>query len=212
MKANDHDSDDFCVINPDAPPPVLRTARTLCGPRVLTDPVQEPHRVSYFERGAHALGKAVRSHNQACSPCARAARATSEARSTRTKKIGRPPRKWMRRCIAGVEASGGSNPKLGGPGAICGSLWYRKLSPKKRAEIRREYEARTGKKWIHTVKIRKPGILRAHILSVYGKGGFDEKGRIRCDLLTRMAHEPGVWGKRARYALNLRRIGGTCAA
>jgi len=211
MKEN---ADDFCVINPDAPPMVRKTAHTLCGPRVMTDPVQEPHRVSYFQRGAREVraastSRASRAHS-ACSPCDRA-QADRSPTHTRTKRIGRPPRKWMKRCIAGVEKSGGSNPKLGGPGAICGSVWYHKLTPKKRAEVRREYEARTGKKWIHKVKIRKPGVLRAHILSVYGKGGFDSKGRIRCDLLTRMTHEGGIWGRRARYALNLRRIGGTCS-
>lgn len=160
MKEN---ADDFCVINPDAPAVVRQTAHTLCGPRIATDPRQPHCRVSYFQKGAREVRREATSRAHQCAPCDRA-HATST--SHRAGKIGRPPRKWMKRCVAGVEKSGGANPKLGGPGAICGSVWYHKLTPKKRAEIRREYEARTGKKWIKKVEIRKPGILRAHILSV----------------------------------------------
>jgi len=53
----------------------------------------------------------------------------------RTSNPGRPPKQWMRRCIAGVEAGG----KVRDAGAVCGAQWHHKMSPaKKRAAVRKE--------------------------------------------------------------------------
>lgn len=52
----------------------------------------------------------------------------------------RPPKKWMRDCVAGVEAR---SPSAADPGAVCGSLWHHKMSPKsKRAALSRERRGR----------------------------------------------------------------------
>jgi hypothetical protein len=48
----------------------------------------------------------------------------------------RPPKKWMRRCVRGVKKSGSA----AAPGAVCGSLWYHKMTKaQKRAAKRRSY-------------------------------------------------------------------------
>jgi hypothetical protein len=45
----------------------------------------------------------------------------------------RPPKKWMRDCVAGASRSARD------PGAACGALWYRKMSPEaKRRALSRE--------------------------------------------------------------------------
>lgn len=45
----------------------------------------------------------------------------------------RPPKQWMRDCVAGASESAAD------PGAVCGALWYRKMSPAaKRAALARE--------------------------------------------------------------------------
>lgn len=36
----------------------------------------------------------------------------------------RPPKKWWKRCVAGVESKGGAID----PAKICGALWFRKMS------------------------------------------------------------------------------------
>lgn len=59
---------------------------------------------------------------------------TREATSNPGRK--RPPKKWMRSCIKGVKKSG----KAKDPGAVCGSQWYKKMSPaKRRAAKKRSY-------------------------------------------------------------------------
>lgn len=73
--------------------------------------------------------------------------------------------------------------------------------------VPRHRARKTPKKWIQKV-IRKPGILRAHVLRRFGRAGFDAEGRIRCDVLSRLNEEGGVWGRRARFAMNLRRMAG----
>lgn len=51
----------------------------------------------------------------------------------------RPPKKWMSDCVAGVKESGSA----ADPGAVCGSLWYHKLSnTQRRAALQREKEGR----------------------------------------------------------------------
>lgn len=45
----------------------------------------------------------------------------------------RPPKKWMRDCVRGASKSARN------PGAVCGALWYHKMSPaQRRAALRRE--------------------------------------------------------------------------
>ncbi len=47
----------------------------------------------------------------------------------------RPPKLWMKHCVAGVKAGGSA----ADPGAVCGALWYKKMSPsQRRAALRRE--------------------------------------------------------------------------
>lgn len=46
----------------------------------------------------------------------------------------RPPRKWMKDCVKGVQQS----EDVKDPNSVCGSLWYHKMSPAdRRAAIRR---------------------------------------------------------------------------
>lgn len=48
---------------------------------------------------------------------------------------GRPPKRWMKKCVRSVEESGSA----ADPGAVCGSLWHHKMSPaKKRAALAKE--------------------------------------------------------------------------
>lgn len=52
---------------------------------------------------------------------------------TRRSNPRRPPKQWMRDCVAGASESATD------PGAVCGALWYRKMSPAaKRAALARE--------------------------------------------------------------------------
>lgn len=55
---------------------------------------------------------------------------------TRRSNPRRPPKQWMRDCIKGTSKSAAD------PGAVCGALWYRKMSPSaKRAALARESKA-----------------------------------------------------------------------
>jgi len=48
----------------------------------------------------------------------------------------RPPKQWMRDCVAGASKSARN------PGAVCGALWYHKMSPaQRRAALRKEGKA-----------------------------------------------------------------------
>ena len=48
----------------------------------------------------------------------------------------RPPRGWMRDCVEGVEKRGSAT----NPGAVCGSLWYNKMSEEERQEATKRHE------------------------------------------------------------------------
>jgi hypothetical protein len=65
---------------------------------------------------------------------------------------------------------------------------------------------RQPKKWIQKVTRRHPGALRRTVKTRYGRRGFDKRGRIKPEVLTKMSHEKGVTGKRARFAKQLRRM------
>lgn len=52
----------------------------------------------------------------------------------------------------------------------------------------------------------KKGALRATVMRQYGKQGFTEGGNIRFNVLQKLSHKPGVTGKRARFALTLRKF------
>lgn len=54
----------------------------------------------------------------------------------------RPPKRWIRHCIKGVEKSGGAD----NPGAVCGDLWWNKKTPKERKQIIKEEESKKRKK------------------------------------------------------------------
>lgn len=55
--------------------------------------------------------------------------------------VKRPPKKWFRSCVRGVEKSGTAYD----PESVCGSLWHHKLSIGEKRKIVRESE-RVGKK------------------------------------------------------------------
>jgi hypothetical protein len=63
----------------------------------------------------------------------------------------RPPKEWFSRCTAGVTESGGADPKLGGPPAVCGKVWYAK-SASEQSQLVREahrkhpFEVKVGRK------------------------------------------------------------------
>ncbi len=58
-------------------------------------------------------------------------------RKRKKAKIRRPPREWIRHCSAAVRESGSAE----NPNAVCGSLWYNKLSARQRAAIKRRYKS-----------------------------------------------------------------------
>lgn len=79
--------------------------------------------------------------------------ATKRRSPEETKRIGRPPKHWMKRCMASIAAPKGlvrsETVKLhGGPGALCGWVWYHQMSDARRAEVLAEAKRleRKGKK------------------------------------------------------------------
>ena len=73
---------------------------------------------------------------------------------------------------------------------------------------RRSTKSTAGKrKWLKGA-IKKPGALRSAVQRRYGRGGFDGKGRIRCEVLHTLAHEQGKTAARARLAMRLRGMSG----
>lgn len=73
-------------------------------------------------------------------------RMPEKARKTSSRKTGRksrrPPKKWWGRCVAGVRASGSAR----SPEEVCGSEWYHKMSPAKKAAAVRRERRTTGRK------------------------------------------------------------------
>ncbi|MDD3474343.1 MAG: hypothetical protein PHP08_00385 [Candidatus Dojkabacteria bacterium] len=54
----------------------------------------------------------------------------------------RPPKRWMRSCINQVKKKG----KVRDPGAVCGSVWYRKMTPsQRRATTKKEERRKRGR-------------------------------------------------------------------
>jgi hypothetical protein len=60
-----------------------------------------------------------------------------------------------------------------------------------------------GKKWIP--RDLKRGALTEAVERRYGKEGFTEAGTIKVSVLHTLAKEPGVTGRRARFAENVRK-------
>lgn len=57
----------------------------------------------------------------------------------------RPPKHWWKRCVEGVEESGGAYE----PESVCGDQWYHKKTQEEREQITREEESRKRKKHHH---------------------------------------------------------------
>jgi hypothetical protein len=74
-------------------------------------------------------------------------------------------------------------------------------------KLRGRSTKRRPKKWIKGA-IRHRGALRTAVQRRYGHRGFDQKGRIRCEVLRTLAHEPGKTAARARLAMRLRGMSG----
>lgn len=75
----------------------------------------------------------------------------------------RPAKRWIRRCIASVEASGSAV----NPGAVCGAVWARKSPAQRRAAAKGETKmARRKKKHAkrvcYTVRTTKGGKPSKH--------------------------------------------------
>jgi hypothetical protein len=56
--------------------------------------------------------------------------------------------------------------------------------------------------------VKRPGALRATVSKAYGKKGFDNKGRIKVEVLKELRHstKPRV-RQQAQFALNVRGLG-----
>lgn len=52
--------------------------------------------------------------------------------------------------------------------------------------------------------IKHPGALRRSVKEKYGARGFTERGTIKQSVLHKLAKQPGVTGRRARFAEELR--------
>jgi hypothetical protein len=61
----------------------------------------------------------------------------------------------------------------------------------------------TKEKWIP--RDLKKGALTETVKRRYGEKGFTEAGTIKVSVLHTLAKEPGVTGKRARFAENVRK-------
>lgn len=62
-----------------------------------------------------------------------------------------------------------------------------------------------GKKFIQKA-IKKPGALKQTVQRRYGKRGFTQRGTIKAEILSKLAREKGVTGKRARLAQTMRKL------
>lgn len=60
-------------------------------------------------------------------------------------------------------------------------------------------------KWIQKVAKHK-GALHRNVQSRYGKRGFTKRGTIKPSIITKLAHEPGIVGRRARFAKNVGKL------
>lgn len=65
--------------------------------------------------------------------------------------------------------------------------------------------ARSPKKWIQKAAKHK-GALHRDVQREYGRRGFDKQGRIKPTVINKLAHEPGIIGRRARFAKNVRKL------
>lgn len=54
----------------------------------------------------------------------------------------RPPKRWFKSCVEGVEEGGYAEE----PKAVCGDLWYNKLTEADRKRITREEEKKKRKR------------------------------------------------------------------
>lgn len=52
--------------------------------------------------------------------------------------VKRPPKKWIKSCIRGVRKSGYADD----PGAVCGDVWYHKMTEYAKRKAVRESEKR----------------------------------------------------------------------
>lgn len=87
---------------------------------------------------------------------------------TRRSNPRRPPKQWMRDCVAGASDSAAD------PGAVCGALWYRKMSPAaKRAALAREGRDNPSEymNWLRDVQ-RRVGAELARASERYLQGLF----------------------------------------
>lgn len=80
------------------------------------------------------------------------------------------------------------------------SLLHRAASGVRRAVSN---AARAPKKWIKRA-IKHKGALHRNVQSRYGRRGFTKRGTIKPTVLTKLAREPGIVGRRARFAKELR--------
>ena len=91
----------------------------------------------------------------------------------------RPPKKWMRDCVAGVT----KNSPAYDPRAVCGSLWYHKLSPaQKAAAVRRERTRRTES--FHSRASLDPGYWAMHPDGEPAAGAFAT--RLKADSIAKL--------------------------
>lgn len=61
-------------------------------------------------------------------------------------KRGRPPKKWMADCAKGVREGKRKSGRVYSPEAVCGALWWRKMTPEQRAAAVLRHEPKQKKK------------------------------------------------------------------
>lgn len=66
--------------------------------------------------------------------------------AARPRKLGRPPKHWLERCMKAVAREGTARPSLGGPAAICANNWYHVMGETRRKQIIAEARALEAKR------------------------------------------------------------------
>lgn len=127
----------------------------------------------------------------------------------------RPPGRWIKRCIKHVEDSGSAVD----PGAVCGALWYKKMSPESKRAAERKYveSAHAARKSSGGAALRTAGhgvrathgeLVEWTRSSNPSKDGFDWKGRARSGATYTIWYtESKPWGRHGqRHVWEMSRV------
>lgn len=90
--------------------------------------------------------------------------------AAKPRKLGRPPKHWLEKCMKAVAREGTARPSLGGPAAICANNWYHLMGETRRKQIITEARALEAKRRLakKRAKASKQMTLMFSAVSAYG--------------------------------------------